>query len=670
MPFRYKMKNIKVAAVTINQTPLDWAGNRERILQAIFEAEKNQVQVLCFPELCLSGYGCEDAFYSPFVSDACLQSLWQILPLTQNKVITLGLPYFYKGSLFNTVAVIANQKILGFVPKKVLANDGVYYENRWFKPWDVSRFEEVELYNPITKSKEKIPFGDIYFNIGDIRFGLEICEEAWVANRIGAALAEKNVDVILNPSASHFAFSKQEIRKRFVIEGSRAFSVAYVFSNLLGNESGRIIFDGGALIASQGNLVLESHRFSFEDFEVFDAVVDIESNRIRRVQATNLKPDIGSQINNEVRSEFSWNFVKPAKINPAHDKESWEQSKFLKNEEFFRAVTLGLFDYLRKSRSSGYVISLSGGVDSSVVSVLAVYSLLLAQKKLTTSKWQKKLSYIKDLSEFVKKAVHVAYQGTKNSSAGTRMAAQLLAKELKVSYYEWDIDQVLKNYTELIEQQVQRKLTWETDDLSLQNIQARTRSPGIWLLANLKNALLLSTSNRSEAAVGYATMDGDTSGGLSPIAGVDKDFLNKWIRWCAEQGPEGFAPIASLKEVYKKPPTAELRPLSAHQEDEKDLMPYEVLEKIEREFIRERKSPLDVTESVMGHFPQISEKVIAGYVIKFLRLWSRNQWKRERYAPAFHLDDESLDPKTWCRYPILMASFDEEIRGLESKYLN
>lgn len=664
------MKNIKVAAVTINQTPLDWAGNRERITQAIAESEKNQVQVLCFPELCLSGYGCEDAFYSPFVTETCLQSLWQIVPLTKNKVITLGLPYFYKGSLFNTVAVIANQKVLGFVPKKVLANDGVYYENRWFKPWDVSSFENVELYNPITKAKEKIPFGDIYFNIGDIRFGLEICEEAWVANRIGATLAEKNVDVILNPSASHFAFAKQEIRKRFVIEGSRAFSVAYIFSNLLGNESGRIIFDGGALIASQGNLVLESHRFSFEDFEVFDAVVDIESNRIRRVQATNLKPDIGNNLDSEVHADFTWNFVKPTKLNPAHNKEPWEQSKFLKNEEFFRAVTLGLFDYLRKSRSSGFVISLSGGVDSSVVSVLAVYSLLLAQKKLAANKWQKKLSYIKDLSDFVKKAVHVAYQGTQNSSAGTRQAAQLLAQELKVSYYEWDIDQVLKNYTETIEQQLHRKLSWESDDLSLQNIQARTRSPGIWLLANLKNALLLSTSNRSEAAVGYATMDGDTSGGLSPIAGVDKDFLNKWIRWCAEQGPEGFAPITSLKEVYKKPPTAELRPLSAHQEDEKDLMPYDVLEKIEREFIRERKSPLDVAESVMGHFPQLSEKVIAGYVIKFLRLWSRNQWKRERYAPAFHLDDESLDPKTWCRYPILMASFDEEIRGLESKYLN
>lgn len=664
------MKNIKVAAVTVNQTPLDWVGNKQRIVSALHVADQKQIQVLCFPELCISGYGCEDAFYSPFVSEKCLQILMEILPFTKNKVITLGLPFFYKGSLFNVVAVLVNEKILGFIPKKVLASDGVYYESRWFKPWNAEVLEEVEILDPHLNKKMKVPIGDGYFDIGGIRFGLEICEEAWVAQRIGAALAEQGVDVILNPSASHFAFAKQEVRKRFVLEGSRAYSVAYIFSNLLGNESGRIIFDGGALIATNGNLLLESRRFSFQDFEVFDCVVDIQSNRIRRLQATNLKPEIGIKPSKEIKVDFEWKFVKPELPALAHNKELWESSAYLKNEEFFRAVTLGLFDYLRKSKSQAFVISLSGGVDSSVVTVLSVYALLEAQKNLGEDKLKLKLPFLNDLKDLIKKTVYVAYQSTQNSSQDTRRAAQMLAQELNASYYEWAIDEVLKNYVETIEKNIQRKLNWSQDDLSLQNIQARARSPGIWLLANLKNALLLSTSNRSEAAVGYATMDGDTSGGVSPIAGVDKDFLNKWIRWCAEFGPEGVGPIASLKEVYKKPPTAELRPLSAGQEDEKDLMPYDILEKIECEFIKERKSPLDVTESVIAAFPKASEKTIARFVIKFLRLWSRNQWKRERYAPAFHLDDESLDPKTWCRYPILMASFEEEIHGLESKYLS
>lgn len=671
------MKNIKVAAIAINQTPLDWGGNKLRIIQALQEAEKKQVQVLCFPELCISGYGCEDAFYSPFVIENSLKILFEILDQTANKVVAIGLPILFKGSLFNAVAIIVNKKIVGLIPKKVLAGDGVYYENRWFKPWELGVRESIELLNPLDGQKIKIPIGDFYFDIGGIKFGLEICEEAWVAQRIGAQLAQKGVEIILNPSASHFAFGKQEVRKRFVTEGSRAFGVAYIFANLLGNESGRIIFDGAGIVATNGHIVLESKRFSFQDFEVFDCVIDVEGNKIRRVQTANYKPELGHTEISQIEVSFNWNFLKLSKKdNAVVDNSSWEMSNEIKNEEFFRAVSLGLFDYLRKSKSSGFVISLSGGVDSSVVTTLAAYALLEAKKTLGSELFEKKLSYRKDIGKILKEKswlkefIHVAYQATTNSSKETKQAASFLAKALDISYYEWELDIMLNHYTETIEQVLHRKLTWEQDDLSLQNIQARTRSPGIWLLANIKNSLLLATSNRSEAAVGYATMDGDTSGGLSPIAGVDKAFLNQWIRWCAEKGPLGIGSVEVLKEVYKRPPTAELRPQGQGQEDEKDLMPYDVLDRIEREFIRDRKSPKDIVECLSVDFQNFSNKELALFVIKFLRLWSRNQWKRERYAPAFHLDDESLDPKTWCRYPILMSGFDEEIRGLESLYLS
>jgi len=110
-----------------------------------------------------------------------------------------------------------------------------------------------------------LPIGDIHFDIGGVQIGFEICEDAWVANRPGATLALHGIDLILNPSASHFAFGKLEVRKRFVLEGSRAFGVSYVYSNLLGNEAGRAIYDGGALIASGGKLVAAGPRFSFED---------------------------------------------------------------------------------------------------------------------------------------------------------------------------------------------------------------------------------------------------------------------------------------------------------------------------------------------------------------------------------------------------------------------
>jgi len=216
----------------------------------------------------------------------------------------------------------------------------------------------------------------------------------------------------------------------------------------------------------------------------------------------------------------------------------------------------------------------------------------------------------------------------------------------------------------LVSRGIGRELDWKTDDLALQNIQARARAPGVWMLANIQGALLLATSNRSEAAVGYATMDGDTSGGLSPIAGIDKAFIRRWLRWCEKTGPDGIGPLPELAAVNDQAPTAELRPASAKQTDEDDLMPYELLDAIERAAIRDKLSPSEILLVTEVEFSQYSGPQLALWIERFFRLWSRNQWKRERYAPSFHLDDENLDPKTWCRFPILSGGYERELADL------
>ncbi len=657
------MKYVKVAAGVVNQTPLDWTGNKNRILQTIAHAQKSSASILCLPELCITGYGCEDAFFSPFVHDKALQILKQILPHTVGLVVTLGLPIFHQGAIFNTTAVIANGQILGFIPKKQLAGDGVHYENRWFKTWPNDVYDSLKL------DGLDYPFGDFFFEIGDIRIGLEICEEAWVAKRTGAQLAQKATDIILNPSASHFAFGKHEVRKRFVLEGSRAFGVAYVYTNLVGNESGRIIFDGGALIASNGQIVLQSPRFSFADSAIYTAVIDVEMNRTKRAQTASFTPLMGTDPS-LIRVPFSWLECKP-EISHA-EVHAWEQSADIKNEEFYRAEVLALFDYLRKSRSSGFAVSLSGGVDSAVCATLAAKCFECAAKEIGLDQLKTRLAYIPkidrhlSLQSLTKQMVLTLYQSTQNSSNDTRNAATKVAFELGTEHHQWNIDGLLKEYHSRVETIIGRPLSWATDDIALQNVQARVRSPGVWMLANLRGALLLATSNRSEAAVGYATMDGDTSGGLSPIAGVDKAFLQTWIRWMAEHGPADGNKVASLAEVYKVPPSAELRPPEKHQTDEADLMPYSVLDAIERAFIRDRKAPLEILSLLKIHFPQFPPEMLRNWTSRFLRLWAQNQWKRERYAPAFHLDDESLDPKTWCRFPILSNGFIDEIEDIKN----
>jgi NAD+ synthase (glutamine-hydrolysing) len=264
----------------------------------------------------------------------------------------------------------------------------------------------------------------------------------------------------------------------------------------------------------------------------------------------------------------------------------------------------------------------------------------------------------------VHKLLTCVYQSTRNSGDVTRNAARAVAQAIGADFLELDVDAQVQGYIQMVARAIGRDLDWKSDDLALQNIQARTRSPSVWLLANLRGALLLATSNRSEAAVGYATMDGDTSGGLSPIAGIDKAFVRRWLRWCETVGPEGIGPLAALAVVNQQAPTAELRPAASKQTDEDDLMPYELLDAIERAAIRDKMTPCEILLVMEADFPQYTRQQLAVWIERFFRLWCRNQWKRERYAPSFHLDDENLDPKTWCRFPILSGGYERELAEL------
>ncbi|HWA98271.1 MAG TPA: NAD(+) synthase, partial [Pirellulales bacterium] len=552
-------------------------------------------------------------------------------------------------------------QIAGFVAKRFLAGDGIHYEPRWFKPWPAGHRTQIEL------RSQRYPLGDLCFDCGGVLVGFEICEDAWVANRPGAALALRGVDVIVNPSASHFAFGKYDVRHRFVLEGSRAFSVSYVYSNLLGNESGRAIYDGGALIAAAGKVYAEGPRFSFADFQVTSAQIDLHDTRMKQASTGSFRPDLEpGEACVRVPFEFPLQEPEPRGVTLA----AWERSPHIKEEEFARAVSLALFDYLRKSRSQGFVVSLSGGADSSTITCLIALMAAWGVAELGSERFREKLGYIARLreattvAEIVRALLVCVYQSTENSSELTRRAARTVAEAVGAEFLEFDVGRLVAEYIDMVSRAIGRKLEWSRDDLALQNIQARVRSPGVWMLANLRGALLLSTSNRSEAAVGYATMDGDTSGGLSPIAGIDKAFLRHWLRWLETVGPADLRPLPELAIVNNQAPTAELRPPGDKQTDEQDLMPYEVLDAAERAAIRDKLMPLEVFLRLRPQFPQYAPAELGMWVERFFRLWCRNQWKRERYAPSFHLDDENLDPKTWCRFPILSGGFERELNQL------
>ncbi len=656
------MTRIRAGAAVLNQTPLGWSNNRENILRAIRLARDQEVRLLCLPELCVTGYGCEDAFHSAGLQKTALDVLQEIVPATEGMIVSLGLPILHKNALFDCACLAVDGRIVGFVAKRFLAGEGLHYEPRWFKPWPPGLRDTIGL------NGQLYPIGDFVFDCGGVKIGFEICEDAWVARRPGGEMSLSGVDVILNPSASHFAFGKFEVRKRLVVEGSRAFGVSYLYSNLLGNEAGRIIYDGGALIASAGRLLAAGPRFSFQPVGLTTAVIDVEAARMNRARSGSFQPDLMDRGENIISCEFTYPDLEPE---PAAPRQApWETGPHFKEEEFTRAVALGLFDYLRKSRSQGFVVSLSGGADSSATSCLVAIMTELASVELGTEGLRDALAHVPALQgadsvkDRVRCLLHCVYQASENSSRATRDSATKLAAALGAEISCLEIDDLVERYVSKIEGVLGRNLTWGTDDVALQNIQARVRGPGVWLLANVKGALLLTTSNRSEAAAGYATMDGDTCGGLSPIGGIDKAFLRRWLRWVEKEGPQGLDPIPALAAVNRLAPTAELRPLESGQTDEDDLMPYELLDAIERAAIRDKQTPVEVFRLMRSQFPQYDVPQLYQWVERFFQLWCRNQWKRERYAPSFHVDDENLDPKTWCRFPILSGGFARELEEL------
>ena len=314
-----------------------------------------QTSILVLPELCICGYGCEDAFHSRGVQEVALDLLLELAEQTRGIAVSVGLPLRYAGGLFNAACLLADGRIAGFVPKQHLAGDGIHYEPRWFKRWPEGVNASIDIRG------EMVPIGDLLFDLGSVRIGFEICEDAWVGSRPGSSLAARGADVLLNPSASHFAFGKHQIRRRFVMEGSRAFYVTYCYANLVGNEAGRAIYDGDAMIAHGGRLVAVGPRFSFDEVHLTSAVVDVDASRMSRAQSGSFEPDVDGDESDVVPVPFEF----PALELQANriDEAAWERGESVKEEEFTRAVALGLFDYLRKSRSRGVVISLSGGAD-------------------------------------------------------------------------------------------------------------------------------------------------------------------------------------------------------------------------------------------------------------------------------------------------------------------
>src|SRR5690606_22840756 len=204
---------LRIAGGSVNQIPLDWKNNTQNIINAIALARKENVHILCLPELCITGYGCEDLFLSSWLPERAWKELETITPYCQNITVSVGLPVRIDDITYNGACVIHDGRIMGITFKQNLARDGVHYEPRWFDAWKPGHITQIK------RNDEIIPAGDLTYTLHGITFGFEICEDGWRPNRPGYSLHERGAQLILNPSASHFAMAKSQLREEVVVLG-------------------------------------------------------------------------------------------------------------------------------------------------------------------------------------------------------------------------------------------------------------------------------------------------------------------------------------------------------------------------------------------------------------------------------------------------------------------
>lgn len=673
------MLTAHVAAVSINQTVGDWTGNFQRITKATQEAKSRGAKLIVFPEMCLSGYSLGDRLLMAGTLNRSWDMLMDLRPHSSGVVLALGLPIRHRDVIYNVVAILADRKLVGIVPKENLATGDVQYENRWYAGWPRTRVEKF-----IYDETHEVPIGGLVFAAKGLgRFAFEICEDGWKGIRPGSAYTLSGAHIIANPSASWFVTGKHQTRRSMVEQTSREDHCAYLYTSLMGCDATRLIFDGSLFIANDGKMVKEGRRFLFkEDFEIINTVIEIDALERARVEEGSWRQQSEQLLNGRygtvpplisVEGDFSTNEPPPAPkpywipeissspdpsldwlvsegLVPAFDK------KDLFNLELELSLTMGLREYTAKCGIQKIALALSGGRDSAMCAVLVGRMLRYDNPELSDE----------DIRSLAKKRFVTAYMGTDNSSSNTRNAARELADEIGALHYDGAIQDAMNTHLDIFEQMSGIRLNWNEPrhDIPLQNVQARLRGSLIWMVANIHNALLISTSNKSEAAVGYTTMDGDTSGGLSPIADVPKSLISLWLIWARD-----FYGIRAIHSVISTPSTAELRPQDQMQTDEDDLMPFFILDQLMHQFVQFGHEPKTIFEimwpGLQDHYNN-EPWCFRDHIVKFVRKLCFSQWKRERFAISFRVTAFDLDPKTGYRFPPVQSPFKEELAELDS----
>ncbi|KAF5181473.1 Glutamine-dependent NAD(+) synthetase, partial [Thalictrum thalictroides] len=566
---------------------MDFDSNLRNIKDSISKAKEAGAVIRLGPELEITGYGCEDHFLELDTVNHSWECLKDILlgDWTDDILCSIGMPVIKGSERYNCQVLCLNRKILMIRPKLWLANDGNYRELRWFTAWKQNdQLVDFLLPDDVSEalSQKYVPFGYGYIQFIDTAVAAEVCEELFTPVPPHAELALNGVEVFMNASGSHHQLRKLDLRLRAFIGATHTRGGVYMYSNHQGCDGGRLYYDGCCCVVINGDVVAQGSQFSLKDVEVLVAQVDLDA-------VASLRGSISSFQEQASCKSKVLSVVVPYKLCQSFNLQM-SLSSPLKimyhspEEEIAFGPGCWLWDYLRRSGASGFLLPLSGGADSSSVAAIVGCMCQLVVREIANGDEQVKADAIRigqytdgqiptDSKEFAKRIFYTVFMGSENSSEATKMRAKVLSDEIGSWHLDVCIDSVISALLSLFQTVTGKRPRYKVDggsnseNLGLQNIQARIRMVLAFMFASLMPwvhnkpgfYLVLGSSNVDEGLRGYLTKYDCSSADINPIGSISKQDLRSFLKWAAIH--LGYS---SLAEIEAAPPTAELEPIRSN----------------------------------------------------------------------------------------------------------
>ncbi|QRX64719.1 NAD(+) synthase [Dysgonomonadaceae bacterium zrk40] len=619
---------IRVAATSPRLRVADCDYNRAEIQTIIGQAVEEQIQIICFPELALTGYSCGDLFFQETLQREALSSLQQLALFMRDKpsiIAIVGLPMRIGSKLFNMAAVISAEGILGVVPKSNLPNDREYYEKRWFAAAAdlVASSIQIGEYEVPTA-----PDGMI-FRTPYATFGVEICEDLWMPIPPSSRLAMEGAELLFNLSASNELVGKHRYRKSLVLQQSGRCNAAYIYASAgTGESSTDMVFSGACLIAENGTLLAESKRFS-PDNVLIATDIDLDALRHDRLKNSNYKNSThhpATVVGCSLTEVATNTFLHPVPEHPFIPSTEYEDESLA---EVFSIQTEGLAKRLRHTGIEKATIGISGGLDSTLALLVTI---------ATFDRLQLPRENI----------VGITMPGFGTTNRTYRNAIDLMHAS-GITVREIPIEEAVKQHF--------KDIGHDIDDHSVtyENSQARERTQILMDVANKIGALVVGTGNLSELALGWATYNGDQMSMYGVNASVPKTLVATLVRWIADNRMEANARTI-LHDILDTPFSPELLPAAADgqiaQKTEHFVGPYELHDFFLHRMLRFGDGPARILFLARLAFAgRFADEELTKWLRVFYKRFFSQQFKRSCMPDGPKVGSVNLSPRGDWRMP-------------------